>query len=212
MKMVRVACSRCGTEVDRPAKEVKRSEKLGRRPFCSSSCSGQDGNELNRREVRDLEMTCPCGRNFMTTDALRAARHCSRGCASKYSMNEVRREAQRQAGLDKKGNLSPALALKSREAWKYELLQKSLVAAGVDHEFEFEFGGFIYDLALKDGRILVEFDGPDHKYLVEQDREKSVTAEAAGFVVVHRSVHRGVPVPVEAISDLVPTGSQRNER
>lgn len=91
-------------------------------------------------------------------------------------MSDERREAQRQGGLASVQNLSTASALRSRESWKYADVRTYLTDLGIEHEFEFQIGHFIYDLALLSRKILIEFDGPDHEYLAEEDRRKEISA------------------------------------
>ena len=118
-------------------------------------------------------------------------------------MSEQRREAQRQAGLDHSENLaSVAEVLKSREGWKYAALETTL--QGRPHEFEYELGGFVFDLALLDSRVLVEFDGPYHEGVDQRqvDQDKDRAAEAAGFVVVRRMVQPATVIGPNTIRNL----------
>jgi very-short-patch-repair endonuclease len=104
-------------------------------------------------------------------------------------MNEDRREAQRQGGLLRRDNLiSPAETLKRREAWKYVLMEKILNEAGIKHEFEYEMGPFVFDLAILDKKILVEFDGKSHQTRAQRelDIQKDKMANKKGFIVVRR--------------------------
>jgi hypothetical protein len=45
MKTIEVKCCVCGKQFEREAKEVRRSEKLGRRIYCSRKCCGKDNFE-----------------------------------------------------------------------------------------------------------------------------------------------------------------------
>lgn len=45
MKTTTVTCAHCGKEFDRYTSEVKRSEKLGRKHYCSRACCGADNND-----------------------------------------------------------------------------------------------------------------------------------------------------------------------
>ena len=106
-------------------------------------------------------------------------------------MSEERREAARRSGLENAHNLfSPAETLKRREEWKYAALRETLVAAGRRFEFEFEIGAFVFDLALLDVKVIVEFDGSYHKdpRQREVDCRKDRAARKAGFRVVRRKV------------------------
>lgn len=200
---VAVSCWRCGVTVQKDAGEVNRSRRLGRNLFCSRSCSALSANE-SKRSV-EFEMPCPvCGVVFTTTTHNKAKRHCSRACASRGSMTDHRRAAQREAGLRHAKNLSRAqsVALKAREAWKYAALKKALGSRR--HEFEFKLGRFVFDLALFDERVLVEFDGPYHQSAEQQeiDAKKDRLARRHGFRVERRRVRRAVVIDPETIAGL----------
>lgn len=61
---------------------------------------------------------------------------------------------------------------------------------GRDYEFEYGLGGYVFDLALKDTKVIVEFDGKAHNdpRQREIDAEKDVVAREAGFNIVRRCV------------------------
>jgi len=119
-------------------------------------------------------------------------------------MSEERREAQRLAGLAHAQNLlSPAETLKQREAWKYAALEKVLREADRDFEFEYQVGGFVFDLALLDEKVLVEFDGPHHRGdEAERDKHKEKMAKKRGFVVVRREVKAASVISPDTIKEL----------
>jgi very-short-patch-repair endonuclease len=85
------------------------------------------------------------------------------------------------------GNLcTPADTLKKREAWKYVVLEKHLQSR--PHEFEFQLGKWVFDLALLDTNVLVEFDGIYHRSSqLKADAEKDAYAKEHGFLVVRRA-------------------------
>lgn len=117
-------------------------------------------------------------------------------------MSEERREAQRQSGLKKTENLiSAAECLRRREAWKYTALKEYLKDRR--YQFEFEIERFVFDLALLDEHILVEFDGSYHggKQL-ETDAKKDAAAEAAGFRIVRRTVEEAMVIAPSTIAGL----------
>ena len=97
------------------------------------------------------------------------------------------KEAQRQGGLAQTANLiSPAAALKKREAWRYAALHE--VLHGRPYEFEYALEEYVFDLALLDTRTLVEFDGRYHDKASQQeaDTRKEAVASKHGFTVVRR--------------------------
>lgn len=186
MTWVKVECGSCGAQVEKLLGEVNRAQKLGRRLFCSLQCTARVANAP--KKAQEIVSVCLCGTRFVTTTKAKAAKHCSRACASRFSMNEKRREAQRVGGTAQSANLiSPAEALKRREAWKYSILRETLRER--PHEFEFELGGCVFDLALHDTKVLVEFDGPYHTgEQLQTDVRKDKVATVLGYVVVRRSV------------------------
>ena len=121
-----VQCAFCKANIEKDMREYNRSTKLGRLFFCNLSCSARASNALKQAVV--VTVFCPCGREVSTTTKARAPSHCSRACASRFSMTDERREAQRAGGHLKVGNLlSTAEALKQREHWKYAALEPLLV-------------------------------------------------------------------------------------
>lgn len=199
---VAIECWRCGVTVHKDLSEVNRSTRLGRNLFCSRSCSAESANEAKRSV--EFEMPCPvCGVVFTTTTHNKAKRYCSRSCASKGSMTESRRAAQRASGLQHAKNLqSQAATLKQREAWKYTALKEAL--RGRRHEFEFKLGRFIFDLALLDEKVLVEFDGPYHQSVEQRalDARKDRVAKRHGFRLERRRVQRSVVIAPATIAGL----------
>jgi len=98
--------------------------------------------------------------------------------------------------------LSASAVLKRREWWKYAKIDKALEWR--IHEFEYPLGGYVFDLALLDVNVLVEFDGPDHKLIYQKkiDREKESVARSLGFSVVRRDVKPMAIIPISAIKGL----------
>jgi len=118
-------------------------------------------------------------------------------------MSEGRRESQRQAGLEHSNNLlSQSEVLKRREGWKYAALER--VLEGRDYEFEYGLGGYVFDLALLDVGVLVEFDGPYHEQGEQPDVDevKDTVAERNGFVVVRRAVQPATVISPTTIQGL----------
>jgi very-short-patch-repair endonuclease len=201
MATIAVNCAYCGNSVDKDVREFNRSTKNGRPLYCGRRCAASARNAPIK--AQEIVRTCPCGREFVTTTKAKAAEHCSRSCASHYSMSDERREAQRVGGLEKAENLlSTADALKLRENWKYAALRE--VLGERPHEFEYELGGYVFDLALLDVRVLVEFDGPYHSYSeqLEVDARKDEVARANGFLVVRRTVQPSVVLNPNMINGL----------
>lgn len=216
MRTIKVPCAGCGADVVRLKGEWNRSQRLGRRTFCSSSCGATTANAPRRSTVFD--MTCPCGKWFSTTTRNKAARHCSRRCASLYSITEARLEAWQKTGADAVANklgvltddqakreLVRELALRGREKPRYAEVQARLNAAGIRHEVEVSIGNFVYDLVLLDARVIVEFDGPYHDQPRAEPVDTAKDANAAAFGYGLRRVRhaKGVYVFPASLLDSV---------
>lgn len=52
MKMISIICEQCGRTVEKPASEIKRNRKIGRKCFCNLSCSSAYRNEHTTAEER----------------------------------------------------------------------------------------------------------------------------------------------------------------
>jgi very-short-patch-repair endonuclease len=198
--MVTVECENCGKPHEKPKGEHTRSVKLGRRSFCGRSCSAQAGNAPKKKP--DIVKACAlCSKPFTTSSRDRLeADFCSRSCASAGSMSEKRRAAQRAGGLMSAGNLLPiSQVLKKREAWKYAALKERLV--GRPHEFEFEIGGRVFDLALFDTQELIEFDGPYHRTTKQKldDELKGCLATEAGWVLRRVVTESNTTIPPDCL-------------
>ena len=203
-KTVRLVCATCGKEFDKPAGEYRRRVREGHTKFfCSISCGAISSNK--ERKAKIIEKICPvCGKTFTTKNNSNEATFCSRSCASKGSMTQKRKRAASLAGKAHVENLlSVSSVLKRREGWKYAEIDRVLSLR--PHEFEYAIEGkYIFDLALFDVNILVEFDGPHHHRQPQEniDLEKDAFAESHGFKVVHRDVEPASVTPLSAIRGL----------
>jgi len=92
-----------------------------------------------------------------------------------------------------------ASALRSRESWKYTVLRGYLESIDLHFQFEYHLPDtpYIYDLALLDSMILVEFDGEYHNYPArrEKDLKKDEAAYQSGWRLVR------VPVSMNQVID-----------
>jgi very-short-patch-repair endonuclease len=78
--------------------------------------------------------------------------------------------------------------MKTREAWKYVLLREVLTEKNISFEFEFMLpdASWVYDLGLLSMKLIVEFDGPEHKASRKQrceDQERDNYARSLGWDV-----------------------------
>jgi len=187
MKTIDLECNWCNKPFKKELKEVTRQWKKGRDVFyCSPSCAAKKGNE--HRKAPEVEKTCPfCNKIFDTVSNKHERTFCSPSCASAGSVTEYRRYKARQVGLASVENnlISPEEALKKREAWKYVNVKNSLEDLNENFEFEYRMEDYIYDLALIDRKIFIEFDGPDHDGPVQTERDllKSEFANKNGWEV-----------------------------
>jgi|GEM_PF-4094490 len=111
-------------------------------------------------------------------------------CGDWYTTNPKREETifcsrscQRAVHL-----LSAAELLKKREGEKYKDLMQLAEELGIECEYEYELPGtsYIYDFALLDYQVLLEFDGPDHARhpkRLHRDRLKDGAARSRGWLV-----------------------------
>lgn len=190
--MIKLKCANkdCGKEFEKPLGEVNRRIKLGSTDFyCCSKCAGANNKKRTHPIIKKI---CPvCGKEFETKSGAKEATFCSRSCASKGSVNDARRNAGKySASINFKSDThSPEhiqLLLKQREAWKYIEIKKLLEFLEEPFEFEYLIDKYIYDLALTNRHIFIEFDGPEHKYLNENDKEN--VALQNGWTIVRHTV------------------------
>jgi len=175
-----VSCAWCDKRFLRENGEIRRSERLGRDHFCCMS----HAKLAHSKRKPEIEKVCPyCDSTFVTRTNKSEKTFCSPSCASAGSMTTERRAAQRKAGKSHVDNLDVAKSLRSRERWKYEEVRTALQIARRDFQFEYRIGDHIFDLALLDSRVLVEFDGPYHSSRSQRiiDQQKDEIARANGF-------------------------------
>lgn len=176
ISMTELKCPICGIKFQKYTKEITRQIKKNPNTqfYCSKDCANIGVHEKQRNPI--ISKVCPvCGNYFSTKSGAKESTFCSRSCASKGSVNEARRAAGRYSAAL---NFTPETQsvytiqkiLKNREAWKYAEIKIVLDFLKYQYEFEYLLGNYIYDLALFDKGILVEFDGPEHKRYDETDK------------------------------------------
>ena len=207
-KTITVICADCGENVEKPRKEYNRSTRLRRRFFCNAKCAGSGVNESKKAEIIDRKCLY-CGKIFSSRLTAKGSKvvFCSRECASAGSVTDCRRRGNALGGRLSVGNLLPAwMTLKKREAHKYVLLEPEL--SSVSHEFEYALGNFVFDLALPEHRILVEFDGEYHHDPAQAkvDHGKDIFAAEQGFSVI-RIPTKDTVIPASVLSILFESAS-----
>lgn len=197
VSFVNVVCVRCGSAFNKLLSEFNRRQRLGRPMYCGAKCAGAAVNEV--KKAQEFERNCElCGQAFTASTHSKKVnqRFCSRSCASKGSMSDERRAAQSLGGQQSIGNLlTPEETLRRREAWKYVAIDAALREDNREFQFEYRIGDVIFDLALLDTKVLIEFDGPYHLYQESEDARKDQIAKDAGFTI------QRVPTPVTVVID-----------
>jgi len=190
--LVSIKCFLCGNESQKERGEINRQlrKNPNRKFFCGGSCSAKHNNEIRGDKNYEIKKICPqCKEEFPTTTGKNEATFCSRSCASKGSVTNHRREKARETGLKNNKHImtdeSRASSLRSREMWKYSKTRTVLDALGVEHQFEYPLNGKIFDLALFDLKLFIEFDGRYHseKKQSKLDKDKESIARSNGWDV-----------------------------
>ena len=104
--------------------------------------------------------------------------------------------------------MSPEQTLKLREAWKYENIRNVLNSLNISHEFEYRLkGGYIYDLALFDKKVFVEFDARYHDQEKQQsiDDEKDKFAQCYGWSVVRIKTPTNCVIDAASVENILTT-------
>ena len=185
----KVRCAWCGKKKLVITAEYNRQRRKGtNRFFCNNVCSAKLANSERPDRHREINRRCPqCRSKFTTHTGPKGATFCSRSCASAGSVTAARRRAGRVAGRAnfKHSTKQSALALRSREAWKYKKVKKLLVDVGEHCRFEHPVGSYVFDLALLARKVLVEFDAAHHNNGKQQveDQKKTSAATRRGWTV-----------------------------
>ena len=200
MSCLTVKCAHCAASLLRPVKEVNRSRRLGREFFCDNACKNahyaQPAEQGAICEFCNLAFVSRRVRGIWT-------RFCSRSCASAGSVTERRKMEAKRTGSESANLLSVSEAMKRREDWKYA--EMALVLEGIDHEFEFEVGEFVFDLYLHPDNLLIEFDGEYHRTDREQmrrDRLKDLAAKENGYELARVPVKAAKVIPAAILSRI----------
>lgn len=193
---IKLNCAWCNKEFYLYAKEYDRQIRNGRNYFfCSRTCVAEKRNSSKKAPI--IQKICPiCKKEFWCSSKKKYNRtFCSRECASKGSVTKLRRNTAIKWGLKnchKSKNLESidaiAKGLRNRELWKYSLLKDFFDKSNIKYQFEFPCGSGIFDLALLDLKLFVEFDGPYHNdgntEQIEIDKRKTEEAKNFGWNVV----------------------------
>ncbi len=212
MASISLVCSWCGDDFKLRVAEFNRRSKLGKkRFFCCRSCAIYHQHEASGNNRVPVTKTCQyCKSKFQAMSGAKSSSHCSRDCASAGSVTPKRLAAARASGKKHISNISTiqstADALRAREWRKYVKLDAYLKRRKVAHVFEFPFPRtrYIFDLALTDLKVLIEFDGVSHNdpRQVTVDNRRDLLVEKRGWRVVRLPDH-GKVLPPRSIKNLI---------
>lgn len=204
--MEMLQCFHCGNNFEKELKEITRQQNLkgDNTPFfCSLSCYGHF--RLTPLSLR----LCPCGNQFETrTDSS----HCSRSCTTKYTMTPERLLAIIAGSINTRfiaGSLNTADdGLRVREWNKYDAIHRFLWSLSILHLFEYHIPGtnYVYDLALFDMCVLVEFDEAHHRKAkaMISDKNKDMVAQQNGWNVCRiDTANQAIPYSPELMTPLM---------
>lgn len=207
--IITITCAWCGEESEKPTGEINRQLKKGRTYFfCNNSCGAQYRNEHGGKKNRSLEKKCPeCGELFMSHTGAKAATFCSRSCASAGSVTEYRSAKAREVmeKLPKADIYHTSKMMRQREAWRYVKVNTYLNHINVPHEFEYIVGNYLFDLALTEHGVLIEFDEQYHTGAVQltKDNEKDRYAESQKWIVVRVPARASTVIDPESIYHII---------
>lgn len=182
MASIDVKCAQCSKIFPMRRAEWNRQWRKGRTSFfCGLSCAATHANASKIAPV--LRKLCAfCGNEFITKGDRHEAEFCSRSCASKGSVTDFRRQRASESGTANAPNLIKTEGvLAIRENWKYAEIREYLTRIGLKFQFEYRIEDHVFDLALLDRMLLVEFDGPEHRQGKRVERDLTKDAEAAKF-------------------------------
>lgn len=182
---VELHCAWCNNKFILSNGEYHRQIKNGRQYFfCSLSCVAKKRNLSKKLPI--IEKICPvCKNKFFASTKKKGATFCSRSCASSGSITKYRRVKASEMGKKNNkyvcNNKVLSKGLRSRESWKYSLIKNFLDKSNIRYQFEFPCGSGIFDLALLDLKLFVEFDGIYHCSKIQQEIDEKKTMEAKNF-------------------------------
>lgn len=167
MIFVELECAWCHRHFQASTAEIKRQQKRGRVIFfCGRSCSGSHSNHIRGNVSVEIMRRCPqCCKEFRSSSHSKAATFCSRSCASAGSVTTYRRTKAQEVGHINQEKLTIegiAKGLRVREGWRYRNLEQYLQERSEPYQFEFPLDKYVYDLALPNRGVLVEFDEVYH--------------------------------------------------
>lgn len=207
---ITIKCANCSAAKDIDRSEYNYQVSRGRENFfCSRTCSAQFNNQKNKRWFKRIQVCEYCQKSF-ETESHYEVRFCSRECASAGSITEYRRQKMSEGGhrgqqLHPGSPADMCKILKTREGWKYEEIKSYLDYANINYEFEYLVDKYVFDLALFDYKIFIEFDSDYHlnSHQQEIDKLKRETATKLGWSVIHIDTDSNAVLPSSLISSII---------
>jgi len=205
---VRATCE-CGGAV------VVQAYKLrGRGRVWCPECEKLVYNGGARRTFKRKQLTFTCHRCGRTAsrDAVEVERsrrrghnlYCGPQCSIGKPLSKGDIEGRRSSGKCYGGSMNAIAALaRKREGYRYKRLEEALKGRKIT--FELPIGRYIFDLALHEEKLLVEFDEPFHQEDGWRfyDAQKDAAAERSGWRVVRLvTVPKTVIDPAEVLALL----------
>lgn len=223
IKKITLKCDWCGKEFERSKSEYDAAQRLkpGAHSYCCMKCSAQgihrDKKTTNRIYI---ERNCiVCGKLFKTSYlegytgdnewVKNGTFYCSRGCASKGNVTEYRRNKARETADNNFHRSQEELIQDARnlnyqkDRWKYSDIDAYLTKENIKFEFEYILENKIFDLFLPDFQILIEFDGPDHKYDISNDMKKNYIARSHGYRLYRIDCKPNQIIDAAVLRDLI---------
>lgn len=196
-------CATCGVTFKvRRAEWDRRIRDGATRFFCCLSHAAIAANASRKAKV--IDKICPvCKSTFSTKANKHESTFCSRSCASKGSVTDLRRAGARRGG-SKTTTTDAVRMIRALEMRKYAALQEYLDIKGVEYIFEFCLEKYIYDLLIKPN-ILIEFDSYYHleKTVKQKDTLKETFALERGFKIYRVRTAAKKVIPVNALAELL---------
>lgn len=223
MSTVSLTCSECGASFERDLGEYNFAHNRGNDIFfCSKKCSIKALHRTQAKEKIIIEKVCPVCNNIFKTEIMPGhsgkdprlkygKTFCSRGCASKGSVTDYRRQKARETAMNnplwtsEQSTESISRLLREREAYKYTDLDKALTDLNIKHAFEHVVDKYVYDLWICDKNILFEFDevGVHSGKLQESiDKQKDQVAANNGYIL-HRIVVKDKTIDIKEVLSLL---------
>lgn len=110
-KLITIPCQQCGLDFEKTLSEYNRSNKLGRKHFCSHKCSSENN-------ILQTKKCLCCGEEFAPTHA--RSKYCSKSCAAKIT-NKNRKGKKRLFSEEGLSNLRKSALINLHSGGKIKI-------------------------------------------------------------------------------------------